>query len=237
MDKKDPIGNAIWDYELQNQPEDIIVESDILDPDIIPIDYLFRTYNLFPPLEVRAMEMCKGKILDIGAGAGPHSKYLINKGFDVSTVESSPNAHRYLKKFLPQGHHYPNKILDFNTGKYDTILLLMNGIGLAGTAKEIVPFLKHLSSLLAIGGSIICESTDVIDIFTDDEGGQWVDLNTNYYGEFKFNMKYKDSESGWFNWVYPDLKLLNKFATKAGLELTLLDTQENSFLVQLIKKR
>lgn len=235
MDKNDPIGNAIWDYELDNQPEDINVDSDITEEDIIPIDYLFRTYLDFPPLEITAMKACNGKILDVGAGAGPHSKYLIEKGFDVTTVESSPNAHRYLKKFLPQATHYCSSILDFNIGKYDTILLLMNGIGLAGTAEEVEPFLNHLSSLLSTGGSILCESTDIIELFTDDEGGMWVDLNANYYGDFRFNMRYKDSESGWFNWVYVDLKNLDKFASNVGLQLTLLDTDDSSFLVQLKK--
>ncbi len=237
MEKSDPMGKAIWDYHLGKEPEDVIVESEILADDPFPVEYLFRNYDRFSSLEVTAMKMCKGKILDVGAGAGPHAKYLLEQGFNVTTVEASPYSHRYLKKTLPQAHHYHKKILDFNTGKYDTILLLMNGIGLAGTLGKMTSFLTHLSTLLTNDGSIICDSTDVFDIYTDEDGSFWVDLNSNYYGEFKFRMKYKNLESNWFDWVYVDLKNLDKFATEAGLKLTVLDTEEDSFLVQLKKEK
>ncbi|HLW29992.1 MAG TPA: methyltransferase domain-containing protein [Brumimicrobium sp.] len=235
MKYKDPIGYAILDYISQNDPQDIIVESDLVEDDVLPIDILFRNFDSFPKLEVTAMKYCKGKILEVGAAAGPHAKYLVKQGFDVSTVEISEIAHNYMKENIPEATHYLTDILEFNTGKYDTILLLMNGIGMAGTYKKMTHFLKHLSTLLAPGGSIICDSSDVQNVFEDDEGGLWVDLNSDYYGEFKFNMKYKDSESGWFNWVYIDFKNLEKSANEAGLKIELLDDDENSFLVQIKK--
>ncbi len=236
MELKDPIGNAIWDYHTNNNPQDIIVESDLVEDDFLPIDHLLRSYEDFPILEATAMQHCKGKILDIGAAAGPHAKYLIEKGFDVTTLEVSPLAYRYLQEVIPQATHYSTPILDFNNGSYDTILLLMNGIGLAGTLNEVIPFFEHVSSLLAPGGSILCDSTDVQNIFEDDDGALWVDLNANYYGEFKFNMKYKDSESGWFNWIYLDIEKMEMLANDVGLSLTLLQEDENSFLVQLTKQ-
>lgn len=236
MRKNDPVGAAVWDYHNQNEPGDIVVECDVLDDDVLPIDLLFRNYDEFPKLEVAAMKHCKGKILDVGPAAGPHAKYLVSQGFDVTTVEISPESHRYLEMALPEAKHYLTHIMDFNTGKYDTILLLMNGIGLAGTYKKVTPFLKHLATLLEPGGTIIGDSSDVQNVFTDDEGGLWVDLNAEYYGEFEFNMKYKDTESGIFNWVYIDYKNLEKSATEAGFKLTLLDDDENSYLVQFTKE-
>src|SRR5690554_7430888 len=97
MDIKDPIGNAIWDYHTKNDPEDITVESDLVEDDILPIDVLFRQFDTFSLLEIKAMEHCKGNVLDVGAAAGPHAKYITEKGFDVTTIESSPIAHRYLQ--------------------------------------------------------------------------------------------------------------------------------------------
>lgn len=233
---KDPIGMAIWDYYLNDNPIDIIVECDIMEDDFIPVDYLFRKYKDFPTIEKKAMEYCEGKILDVGAAAGPHTKYLLDKGFDVTTVEVSPNAHRYLIKELPAGKHYLTPILNFNDGKYDTILLMMNGIGLSEDFDGVVPFLKHLASLLSDSGSILAESTDVYDIFEDEDGGLWVDLNTRYYGEFNFNMKYKNVESGWFKWLYLDENNFIKFAEEAGLKAEILLNEENSFLIQLKKQ-
>lgn len=236
MDKNDPLGNAIWDYHTKNSPQDIVVKSDILDDDTLPVSYLFREYADFPELEVVAMQYCKGKVLDVGAAAGPHSRYLVNNGFDVSTVEISPKAHQYLTKALPQAKHYLSSIFDFNEGKFDTILLLMNGIGLAGTLQGVTPFLKHLVSLLNPEGCILCESTDVLDIFEDEDGGLWVDLASDYYGEFRFDMHYKDTKSGWFNWIYLDRANFQKMAEDVGLQLNFLYNKKDSYLVQLKRK-
>lgn len=235
MFSKDPIGKAIRDYHTNNSPEDIIVESDITDEDIIPIDYLFRTYEEFPELEKVAMKHCNGEILDVGAAAGPHTKYLLEQGFSVSTVEVSPNAHAYLKETYPKAKHHLTPILNLTDQSYDTILLMMNGIGLAGTYHEVVPFLKHLSTLLKPGGKILAESTDVIDIFKDEEGGMWVDLNAEYYGSFRFNMKYKGVESGWFDWIYIDKTTLKNLAKEADLSIEILYENQESFLMQLQK--
>src|SRR5690554_7686606 len=89
MDIKDPIGNAIWDYHTKNDPEDITVESDLVEDDILPIDVLFRQFDTFSLLEIKAMEHCKGNVLDVGAAAGPHAKYLTEKDRKSTRLNSS----------------------------------------------------------------------------------------------------------------------------------------------------
>jgi len=71
--EQDPIGQAILDYHKTKKPFDIVVSSDLCDDDIIPIEVLFRTYNDMPELEKLAIKLCKGQVLDAGAGAGVQS--------------------------------------------------------------------------------------------------------------------------------------------------------------------
>ncbi|MCO5268843.1 MAG: class I SAM-dependent methyltransferase [Brumimicrobium sp.] len=235
MNSTDPIGNAILDYHAKQHNTDIIVSSNLMEDDVIPIDYLFRGFTSFPKLEKLAIKNCVGHVLDIGAAAGPHAKHLASQGYEVTTVEVSQGAHTYLKETLPQAHHYLSPILNFNHGKYDTILLLMNGIGIAGTLVQITPFLRHLSGLLTPNGKILCESTDVKYFYEDDEGGTWFDLNAQYYGEFKFNMHYKEIESGWFDWIYLDAENFKKCAKDAGLDHKIIGKDGPSFLMELKK--
>lgn len=232
---KDPIGYAIHDYTNNLDIENIIVCSDFMEDDVIPTSYLFRTNEEFPLLEQKAMELCYGKILDIGAAAGPHSHYLIANGKNVSTLEVSPNAHRYLKKRFPDAQHFLGNIHNLTTSKFDTLLLLMNGIGIAGTRKKTTKFLQHLAQLLNPGGQILCDSTDIKYLFKNKDGSYWMDVSVEYYGDFKFNMRYKTKESGWFDWVYFDLESLRDCANNAGLTLSLCATDEDSFLVKLLK--
>ena len=80
---KDLFGKAILDYQTDNSPEDLYTETSISELDVMPIDYLFRGYKDMPTLEQKALDLSKGKILDVGCGAGSHSLYLQEKGLNV----------------------------------------------------------------------------------------------------------------------------------------------------------
>ncbi|MFN5845819.1 MAG: SAM-dependent methyltransferase, partial [Flavobacteriia bacterium] len=94
----DPVGAAILEYAVSKKPNDIIVSSDICEDDIIPVEVLFRTYDEMPELEQQAIELCKGKVLDVGAGSGVHSFELHDRGLDVNPIEVSEGAVNYMKK-------------------------------------------------------------------------------------------------------------------------------------------
>ena len=89
---KDLFGQAILDYQTQNAPEDLVTETNISEADEMSVAYLFRTYQEMPKIEKKALKLAKGKILDVGCGAGSHSLYLQQKGFDVTAIDISPNA-------------------------------------------------------------------------------------------------------------------------------------------------
>ena len=98
-DKKngDPIGFAIQEYSKKRKPEDIIVSSDICEDDIIPVEVLFRNFEEMPDIEKEALALCKGKVLDVGAGAGVHALHLQDLGMDVTCIDVSPGAVDFMK--------------------------------------------------------------------------------------------------------------------------------------------
>jgi SAM-dependent methyltransferase len=230
--KGDPIGCAIHEY-IQDQRElDIIVESDLCEDDVLPIPYLFRTINEMPDIEKFALAQCEGNILDIGAGAGCHSLFLKSEGFNVTAIDQSVGASSYLNSKGIKCHQ-----IDFNSyqgDRFKTILLLMNGIGLAGTLDNLPHVLNHLKKLILPQGKILCDSTDILYMFTQDDGSLLVDLNANYYGEMNFNMHYKNIESGWFPWLYIDPNKLIEIASEVGFEAEIiLEGENNHYLAEL----
>ncbi|MFM7724822.1 MAG: class I SAM-dependent methyltransferase [Bacteroidota bacterium] len=232
MPTSDPIGKAILDFHRTRKPKDIIVSSDLTDDDIIPIEVLFRSYEEMPNLEKRALDLAQGKILDIGAGAGPHSTYLKSKGFYVKAIDSSPGAIEYLKN---QGIEAEcRNILDLKDERYDTLLLLMNGIGIAGKKSTLVPFLKHLKTLLNPQGQILCDSSDVKFLYEEEDGSYWMELNSEYYGDFQFQMHYGKESSQVFPWLYVDYDTLHSAAVACGFLCRRLEVEENHFLAQLV---
>jgi len=230
----DPIGQAILDYAKTKKPFDIIVSSDLCDDDIIPIEVLFRSEKDMPELELEALSLCKGKVLDIGAGAGVHSLVLQDYGLEVSPIDLSAGAVTYMKTLGLNA-----KQLDFyslNTKqKYNTILSLMNGFGLAQRLSKLPAFLKHAYELLEPGGCLIADSTDVKYLYEDEDGAVWLDLNAEYYGNFKFQMHYKKISGPTFEWLYVDYDTLHQQATEIGFKCRRACTYEDHYLAVLQK--
>lgn len=227
----DPIGQAILDFAASGKSKDIIVSSDLCEDDVISSGYLFRTLKEMPQPEKIALNRCRGKVLDVGAGAGVHSKVLKERGFDVTALEPSAGAVSYMQSIgIPtiQGTFQSTV-----NQTYDTLLLLMNGIGLAGKLEQLEGFLSHAKSLLNPGGKILCDSTDIMYLYEDEDGSLWVDLNAEYYGNFKFQMTYGNHKTDWFDWLYVDIDRLKNAAEKTGFEMELVFEEDNHYLVEL----
>lgn len=219
---KDLFGKAILDFQTNNAPEDLLTETSISESDDMSVAYLFRSFKEMPKLEQKALLLSKGKILDIGCGAGSHALYLQEKGFEVTAVDSSPNAIATCKLRGVKNTSNDN-ILNFNTeGKFDTLLLLMNGTGIFGTLKETTKYLQKLKSLLAEQGQILIDSSDLIYMYDQDEDGAYEVPATGYYGELTFTVHYKGETEDPFPWLYLDYNTLQNAAHANGLNCELI---------------
>ncbi len=227
----DPIGRAILDYAKTKKPDDIIVASDICEDDIIPIEVLFRNEELMPEIELTALNKASGKILDIGAGAGSHALYLLENGKDVSAIDISEGAVSYMQSMGIKAKKI--NFFDLTNEKYDTLLLLMNGIGIAGTLSNLEKTLLHAKKLLNAGGKIYCDSSDIKYLYQDEDDSLWVNLNTEYYGNFKFQMKYKKEVGPWFDWLYVDFDSLFKAAKNTGFTALRILEKDDHYLAEL----
>ncbi len=230
----DPIGQAILDFSKNGFTENIIVHSDLCEDDIMPVPYLFRTFDEMPEIEKQALALCKGEILEVGAGTGCHSKHLKSKGLSTFSLDTSDGAIDYLS--TQDLNSEKRAFLDYSEKKFDTILILMNGLGLAGKLKDVNSFLSHAKSLLKDGGKIITDSTDIRYLYEDEEGGVWMDLNSQYPGEMEFKMDYKEHSSDWFPWVYLDFENLEHEAEKVGLKATKIMEDDNFHYLTTLEK-
>ena len=216
---KDLFGKAILDYQTNNSPENLITETSISDEDEMSVEYLFRSFVEMPKLEQKALNMCFGKILDIGCGAGSHSLYLENEmNLEVTSIDISENAIKACQLRGLNNAKVQNVLdLDTHTEKFDTILLLMNGTGIFGTLSETSKYLQKLKSLLNENGQVLIDSSDLIYMF-DDEELEDVKKSNQYYGEIIFSIKYKKKKEIPFPWLYLDFNTLQHAANSIGLQ-------------------
>jgi len=226
MPCKDAIGQAMLDYQKGIRNQKLIVKSSISEDDEIPIDYLFRKEKELPKLEKKALSLCKGKVLDVGAASGVHSLILNEKSFDVKSIDVSEGSVEVMNlRGLENVQH--QDFYDIKNEKYDTILMLMNGSGIAGTIEGMTNLLNQAKTLLNSGGQIIMDSSDISYMFEDEDGSMWVDLNSMYHGEVQYQMIYKECVSDEFNWLFIDFERLSLISESLGFKCELIQEGEH----------
>jgi len=240
----DPMGRAIAEYWKTKKADRLRVFSPMFEEDEIPLTTLFRKYKAMPEIERKALDTATGKTLDVGAGSGCHSLVLQEKGIDVTAIDISPLSvetmkERGVKKVLEQDFFELGSQQHVFTleGKYDTILMLMNGIGIVGTLERLPEFFRQLDKILALGGQVLCDSSDISYVFEGEDGMIEIPNEMVYYGEHSFQMQYKDTIGEPFDWLYIDADTLREQAAKNGYAVEVVAEGEHyDYLARITKK-
>lgn len=215
---KDPMGRAIYEYFTTGKAGKLRVFSSQFDEDELPVKDLFRTLEQMPLLEQKALQLAYGRILDVGAGSGCHSLVLREMGKESLAIDISPWAVEVMKKRGIEA--YLTNVFDMGfTGRFDTILMLMNGSGIIGKLKNMPAFLTRVKQLLAPGGCVLMDSTDLRYLYEDEDGSYLVDLAADYYGEVDFQMQYGKVKGEPFDWLYIDFDTLSAYAIPYGFRV------------------
>lgn len=225
---KDIYGKFLKDYLAKDRSNIILLHNNYAEAEEMPAEIFFRKEYELSDLELFALRICSGKVLDIGAGAGAISLALQRRGFDVTALEISEGAvdvlhRRGIKKIIHED------IFKFEDQKFDTLLLLMNGIGFCQYVNEVEIFLKHAKKLLNPEGQIIFDSSDVAYLYQsekyEDEG---------YYGEIDYQYEYKGEKGDWFTWLYIDRDLMKDIAENCGYTMEVIfDDGQDQYLAKL----
>jgi SAM-dependent methyltransferase len=223
---RDPLGKALLHYLSNPQTEEaLLIHSDHFDDFEIPLAYFFRAEKEMPALEMQALKLCKGKVLDIGGGAGCHAKWLLDKKMEVMAIDTSPGA---IEAMNQQG--IPASQSDFwkfiPPHKFDTLLMLMNGLGIMGNLSNAPDFFTRIKQLLAPGGQLLVDSSDLKHLYMEGEETV-IELSGKYLGESRFCFEFQKEKSSWFEWIYLEFDLLEEMALNNGFFCEKIDQLED----------
>jgi precorrin-6B methylase 2 len=224
----DVFGEALKDEFLNGGAETLWLYNSYDVPEEMPVDIFFRNEEDMSDLEYKALEMCWGKVLDIGAGAGSHALELQAKGLDVTALDSSPAAISIMKD---RGvlNIVEQDLNSFNETGFDTILLLMNGIGITGSLEGLKKFLTKAKNMISAEGQLVFDSSDISYLYKEISKPA-----DQYYGEISYQYQYKDQKGDWFNWLYIDEQTLTALAQECGWNCEIiLDDGQDQYLAQL----
>ena len=223
----DIYGNALLDFHKTGKADILWLHNSYGEPEEMPIEVFFRNEEDMPEIELKALGLCKGKVLDVGAGVGSHALLLDKKGFDVTAIDISPIAVQLMQE---RGVKNP-QLKDFFTvqEKYDTLLFMMNGIGLTGTLQGFENLLKNAKNLLNPQGQLLFDSSDISYLYDDLPMPK-----DRYFGEISYCYVYKKQKGNWFNWLYIDPTTLQRLSKQYGWNCKIVYVDEqDQYLAQL----
>lgn len=233
LDKeKDPLGIMLSDFYDGDSDAFLNVWSSTLEMSSMQGSTMFREFETMSKVEKCAIEACRGRVLDVGAGAGCHSLTLQSRNFDVDAIDISPGCVEVMRRRGVK-NSYQRNILAPSTCRYDTLLMLMNGIGISGSLHGLNLFIQQLDSLLAPGGQLLADSTDLSSNFLKN-GESVYNEKGDYCGETDFVMIYKGLRSDPFSWLYVDFELLQTICSYHGFRCDkLIEAEEKQFLARI----
>ena len=197
----------------QGDHDAVIVVYDDFERDEVPVSYFFRQPDQFPPYEQMALELCRGRVLDVGAGSGCDTLALQERGFQVTAIEVLPALVSILRD---RGVHDARLAtwMELEAEPFDTVLLLMNGIGLAETLPGLRRFFRKLRRLVRLDGQVLADSTDVR--VRMDPGADSRRADGRYVGELHFQLEFEGRKGEPFPQLYVDSVTLERYARREG---------------------
>lgn len=233
-----PYGLALLDYFNGNTDAVLLYQRDDGFVEQGPVSIFFRKPSEFFKHEHKALDLCYGHVLDIGAGAGIHSLALQNRDLKVTAIDISPEAVNIMSGSGVKDVHCSD-IHDFKGKTFDTLLLLGRGIGMVGNLKGLKNFLVDIRALIKKGGQLLLNSCDVSNTSSPDHIS-YHELNIKagrYKGEIGMRLQYKNVVGESFSWLHVDPKTLSEYASKTGWNMEVIDQEEDgNYLTRLTIK-
>ncbi len=215
-----PFVEALMDYVECQTEHSLMLHNSYGEPEEMSVEVFFREGEDLSELEQLALSACTGSILDLGAGAGALSMVLQDQNQCVTALENDAGCVQ-LMQALGVNKVKHQDFWDYKD-QFDTVLAMMNGLGLAGTLDVVPKFLQKCMALLKPGGQLIFDSSDISYLYA----GEAEDKAFDYYGEVRYRYEYKNQLGDWFDWVYVDEDTLFGICKELKLNFEVLYTDD-----------
>ncbi len=229
-DAYDPHGAALLDCSRGETSAMLICHQDG-GRDDVPAAFWLR--ESIDPLEARGLDLCHGRVLDVGAGAGPHSLELQRRGVDVTAIDVAPACVAIMRERGVRRAEVAD-LYRFEGGPFDTIVCLCNGLDKVGRLADLPRFLDRMRQLLAPGGQLIADS---FDLRIGADPARLAELSRKeaagrYFGEIDLSFEYKGRSGAPFSVLQVDYDTLARIAGESGWSCELIESDGSHYLAR-----
>lgn len=157
---KDTFGRALMAYHRGGEAEYVIERDDGLRQTLGAGDY-FLDYDDWAEHERRAVLEARGRVLDVGCGAGRVSLWLQRRGIEVTAIDISPLALRVAGlRGVRDCRPMDVRRLEYPDGYFDSVVMFGNNFGIAGDVSETRRVLRAFHRVTTGDGLIIAACRD-----------------------------------------------------------------------------
>ena len=219
---QDAIGQFMQDYwqhgdalELVERDDGFIAAGDAA--------AYFASYRNWAACEKRAIKHARGRVLDIGCGAGRHALYLQKRGHDVLAIDTSPLALKVAKlRGLRKTRVLPITKVSRSLGVFDTILMLGNNFGLVENPTRARWLLRRFKAIMPPDGRIIASSNDV---YQTDAKEHLAYQRRNrrrgrMSGQIRMRIRRRQFATPYFDYLMVSLKEMEEIVAGTGWAIT-----------------
>ena len=238
-DHQDAYGHSLYDYS-KGKAEFQVLERDDGQVDVDRLKGYFSPYKDWPLLERQAMRYVRGRVLDIGCGAGRHALYLQDKGLEVVGIDNSPLVVQVCReRGLRDVRIVPVNQISTSLGAFDTILMMGNNFGLCGSFEGARRLLGKFSRVTSEKGRIIAATNDVYQ--TDDP------MHLAYHeqnrkrgrmaGQIRLRVRYRNYATPWIDYLMVSREELEQILDGSGWRIKKIIESGTSLYIAIIDKK
>lgn len=217
----DAYGHEVWDYFTKRQGYEVIERDDgLVDPSEVAPGVYFAPLKDWPEAEKKGMAFVKGKVLDVGCGAGRVGVYLQKHlGLEVTGIDTSPLALRVARaRGLRKTRLLAFEDIDFPPGSFDSVVMYGNNFGLFGSRARARSLLKRLHRMTTAEAAIVCSSVDPYR--TDDPDHiRYQKRNRakgRMSGQVRIRARYRTHVGRWFEYLLVSPKEMKEIVVGTG---------------------
>jgi SAM-dependent methyltransferase len=229
--EQDAFGAVLLDYLEGRSHAATVVERDDGFVDTERVGAYFAEFRNWFAVERQALRYVRGRVLDVGVGAGRVALELQRRGHTVVTIDVSPLVARVARRRGVRNVKVRAlEDVDASLGRFDTVVMFMNNFGLFGSEAKAKRLLRRLHTLTSDTGRIVATSSDFTGNRNPDHRAyrQQNRQRGRMPGQFRYRLRYRKRATPWFDWLFVSPREMERLLRGTGWHLQRVIRHEGS---------